>query len=172
MYSIIDSCDETSGWHLPGLCNVKETALSFAAEASPCEDGGNLATMSPAGLNILRCQKASLHTVDCTTEHCQEREFFLSRMWLAPLRQQSITFQWLHVYPAKNPQQKQTSTFRFQQLVSVSVQPKETFCSTTVRYSVLYVWDVSCVWLIFVDANISAVWCPIQTFQFHTSSVE
>lgn len=34
MYSIIDSCDETSGWHLPGLCNVKETALSFVADVS------------------------------------------------------------------------------------------------------------------------------------------
>lgn len=31
MYSIIDSCDETSSWRLPGLCNVKETALSFAS---------------------------------------------------------------------------------------------------------------------------------------------
>lgn len=37
----------------------------------------NLATLSPAGLNILRCHKALLHTVDCTTERCQEREFFL-----------------------------------------------------------------------------------------------
>lgn len=33
--------------------------------------------MSPAGLNILRCDKALLHVVDCTTERCQERGFFL-----------------------------------------------------------------------------------------------
>lgn len=84
MYSIIDSCDETSGWHLPGLHCVKETALSFVAQTSFSEHGGNLATMSPAGLNILRCLRVLLHTVDCTTERCQEREFILSRMWLAP----------------------------------------------------------------------------------------
>lgn len=78
MYSIIDSCDETSGWHLVGLCNINETALSFVAQTSPCESRGNLDTVSPAGLNILRCHKALLHAVDCTTEHCQEREFFFS----------------------------------------------------------------------------------------------
>lgn len=101
MYSIIDSCDETSGWHLPGLRNVKETALSLATQASPCEDGRNLATMSPAGLNILRCHKALLHTVGCTSQCCQERESVLSGMWLAPLWQASVTFQWLHVRPTQ-----------------------------------------------------------------------
>lgn len=82
------------GWHLPGLCNVKETALSFVAQTPPYEDRGNLATMSPAGLNILRCHEVLPHTLDCTTERCQERKFFLSGMWLAPFK----VAHRLHVY--------------------------------------------------------------------------
>lgn len=76
MYSIIDSCDETSGWHLSGLCNVKETDLSFVVQTVLCVCRENLATVNSAGLNMLRCHKAWLHTVDCATEHCQERELF------------------------------------------------------------------------------------------------
>lgn len=100
MYSIIDSCDETSGWHLPGLANVKETALSFVAQTSRVQGGGNLAGASPAGLNSLRCHRVLLaHHVDCTTERCQEREFLLSRLWLAPWQQWCMMSLCLHVSP-------------------------------------------------------------------------
>lgn len=75
MHSVTDSCNETSGWHVPGLGNVRETALSIAAQTSPIEQGGNLATTSTAGLNILRCHKVLPHNVACNTEPCQEREF-------------------------------------------------------------------------------------------------
>lgn len=95
MYFIIDFCYETSGWHLPGLHCVKETAPSFVAQTSFSEHRGNLATMSPVGLNILRCPRVFLHILHCTTEHCQEREFVLSRMWLAPLQHWQVIFQLL-----------------------------------------------------------------------------
>lgn len=179
MYSIIDSCDETSGWHLPGLRNVKETALSLATQASPCEDGRNLATMSPAGLNILRCHKALLHTVGCTSQCCQERESVLSGMWLAPLWQASVTFQWLHVRPTQTVRHRNRLQHSGSNSWSRFSLKKHFFfcCSTTIRHSIQRVRDVSRVWLIFLLLSRPVgrkcdVWCHVPKFRFHRSSVE
>lgn len=138
MYSIIDSCDETSGWHLLGLCNVKETDRAFVVQTSCadlCECRENLAT----GLNILRCHKAWLHTVDCTTEPCQEREwcfFFFSSChkcdWLhyvsralpftdfMSIQKKIQTRMKRKAWSVKHLRWKDASTLRVQQLVSAS----------------------------------------------------
>ncbi len=162
MYSIIGSCDETSGWHLPGLCSVKETALSVAAPTSPHEDGGNSATMSPAGLNSLRCHKALLHTVDCTTECCQEREFFLVKNVIGSIKAaehylpvtlclSSKRF-WLclHEAPAAETGLSiQCST------AGLSLSSAQRHILRNHNQVLNIVWDVCYVWLILVVTNIS-----------------
>lgn len=162
MYSIIDSCHETSGWHLVGLRSVKEIALSSAGQMSPREDREYLATMSPAGLNVLRCHKAILHTMDCTTERCQDREgfFLLSGMWLAPLSQRSITFRWLCVSPERDSDTHEASAaqrgFSAQRSTAGrSLRPaKRNYLLEHGQVLVPFLRDECCVWPIFVATNI------------------
>lgn len=157
MYSIIESCDETSGWRFPGLCNTKETCLY--------EDGGNLATMSPAGLNIIRCHKALLHTVDLHYRALPGEGVFLVKNVIGSIKAvvhylsmtSCLSSKYSDTVCMKQLQQKQASTFRVQQLVPASVQLKEKFYWTTIWYSILCVWNVSRVRLIFVVTNISPI---------------